>query len=49
MSFAMDRPLNTGEVVKLRLHLAMCKTCRNFNHQLKVIRLGAKAAAKSLE
>lgn len=49
MSDAMDRPLSTGEVVKLRLHLAMCKTCRGFNQQLKVIRLGASATAKSIE
>lgn len=46
LSLAQDRPLTLGELVKLRLHLSMCGTCRNFSHNLKVIRQGARASFK---
>lgn len=47
MSLAQDRPLSTGELVKLRVHLALCGHCRNFNQHLKMIRLAARRVADS--
>lgn len=49
LSMAQDRPLTTGETVKLRFHLAMCDACRNFNRQLKIIRLGARTPLNAPE
>ncbi|MDR3413644.1 MAG: zf-HC2 domain-containing protein [Formivibrio sp.] len=49
LSMAQDRPLTTGETVKLRFHLAMCGACRNFNRQLKIIRLGAQSSTKPFD
>ena len=34
MSEAQDRPLSIGERLQLRMHLAMCRGCRNFRVQM---------------
>jgi hypothetical protein len=38
LSQSMDRELTVGEHARLRLHLALCDACRNFNRQLKQLR-----------
>ena len=38
MSQAQDRPLKRREQLALKLHLMMCKGCRNYNRQLNFIR-----------
>jgi len=38
LSQAQERPLGTTERVALRLHLLLCKGCRNFRAQLEVLR-----------
>ena len=38
LSQSMDRQLSLGEQARLRLHLALCDACRNFNRQLKQLR-----------
>jgi hypothetical protein len=44
LSQGEDRELGFGERVALRVHLAICKGCRNVNAQFKFLR----AAVKSL-
>lgn len=34
MSEAQDRKLETGERLKLEMHLAMCRGCRAFRQQM---------------
>jgi hypothetical protein len=38
LSQAQERPLGMTERVALRLHLLLCKGCRNFRAQLAVLR-----------
>lgn len=38
VSQAQERPLSFMERLKLRLHLMMCKGCRNYNKQMSFIR-----------
>lgn len=38
MSVACDRALTDGEAESLRLHLANCLECRNFEEQLRFLR-----------
>ena len=38
LSQSMDRELSLGEQARLRLHLALCDACRNFNRQLTQLR-----------
>jgi len=38
LSEAQDRELTLGERLPLRLHLAMCKGCRNFEKQMDFLR-----------
>ncbi|MFZ5567083.1 MAG: zf-HC2 domain-containing protein [Pseudomonadota bacterium] len=38
LSEAQDRPLALRERLPLRLHLAMCQGCRNFEKQLDFLR-----------
>lgn len=39
-----DRKLSTGERIKLRVHLAMCKLCARVAYQLAFVRKLARAA-----
>lgn len=38
VSEGLDRDLSFGERVALRVHLLMCKGCRNFEAQMMVLR-----------
>lgn len=38
LSQAQERRLGLGEHLALRLHLAICSACRNFSHQLDILR-----------
>lgn len=38
MSSALDRRLTRGERLGLRLHLLICKGCRNFRQQMTFVR-----------
>ena len=38
LSQSMDREMTLGEFARLRLHLALCDACRNFDRQLKQLR-----------
>ena len=40
-SRAMDQPLAPAERLLLRLHLMMCRGCRNFTHQIGFLRRAA--------
>ncbi len=37
-SDSLDRPLSLFERLKFNIHLAMCKHCRNYSHNMKFIR-----------
>jgi hypothetical protein len=41
-SEALDRPLAPSERLGLRLHLLLCKWCRRYGRQLKVLRSAAR-------
>ena len=42
LSQGEDRSLGFGERVALRVHLAICKGCRNVNAQFRFLRLAVK-------
>jgi hypothetical protein len=42
LSEGQDRPLQFRERASLRLHLAMCASCRRFCRQLDVMRLALR-------
>jgi len=46
LSQGEDRRLAFGERVALRVHLAICKGCRNVNAQFKFLRLAMKSLAR---
>jgi predicted anti-sigma-YlaC factor YlaD len=37
-SEGMDRGLSAGERMRMRVHLAVCTACRNFDSQMQLIR-----------
>ena len=41
LSDALDRSLTTGEWVAIRLHLPTCSGCRNYRHQIRLLRVAA--------
>ncbi len=45
MSQQLDRELSTSEKMGLKMHLMMCKSCRNCNLQFKVLHDLASARA----
>ena len=49
LSQGEDRRLAFGERVALRVHLAICKGCRNVNAQFKFLRLAMKSLARDGE
>ncbi|MEZ5614785.1 MAG: zf-HC2 domain-containing protein [Rhodocyclaceae bacterium] len=53
LSESQDRELTLFEGLQLRMHLAMCKGCTNFDRQMKFLRrtsrLYAARTAKSAE
>lgn len=42
VSQALDRPLGLRERLAMRLHLMMCRGCRNFEKQLAFLRKAAR-------
>jgi len=42
LSQGEDRKLGFGERIALRVHLAICDGCGNFNAQLRFLRLAVK-------
>jgi hypothetical protein len=49
LSQGEDRRLAFGERVALRVHLAICKGCRNVDAQFKFLRLAMKNLARNDE
>ena len=43
LSDGMDRPLRSGERLRLRLHLLMCHGCRNARRQMEFMRHACQA------
>lgn len=42
LSESQDRELNLFEGLQLRMHLAMCKGCANFDRQMKFLRRASR-------
>lgn len=38
ISDSMDRPLTLGERLRLKVHLAICRGCSNFEKQMMALR-----------
>lgn len=49
VSQSLDRPLNWQEKLALRFHLAMCRNCRRFAKQLKLLQGAVKAMMLRIE
>lgn len=47
MSEGQERPLSFMERLSLKIHLAMCKGCHNFNVQMGAVRKMAREYAKN--
>lgn len=47
LSEGTDRELAFGERVALRVHLAICKGCRNVDAQFRFLRQAVRALAES--
>jgi predicted anti-sigma-YlaC factor YlaD len=45
LSAAQERDLATREKIALNLHLAICRSCRNFGRQVEFLRLSMRAYA----
>jgi len=45
LSAAQERELALREKVELKLHLAVCRSCRNFDRQLEFLRQSMRAYA----
>ncbi|WP_295797586.1 zf-HC2 domain-containing protein [uncultured Microbulbifer sp.] len=48
-SESQERKLKTGEKLELKLHLAICSGCRNFAHQVGILRGLARDYARGEE
>ncbi len=46
ISQGLDQPLNQWDHVRLRVHLWMCGNCRQFSHQLQLLRQSARKAGR---
>jgi predicted anti-sigma-YlaC factor YlaD len=47
ISEGLDRELGFGERVTLRVHFAVCKGCRNFEHQMARLREAVRDLARA--
>lgn len=47
LSEAQDRKLALAEKVRLEMHLAMCKGCKNFKGQMSFLREACKRYARA--
>ena len=48
LSQALDRPVTLREKMAMRMHLMMCRGCRNFEKQLVFIRKAARELPRKL-
>lgn len=48
LSQSLDRPVSLQERVAMRMHLIMCRGCRNFEKQLAFIRKAARELPRKL-
>jgi predicted anti-sigma-YlaC factor YlaD len=48
LSQSLDRPVNFREKAAMRMHLIMCRGCRNFEKQLAFIRKAARELPRKL-
>jgi len=48
LSQSFDRPLTFREKFAMRLHLMMCRGCRNFEKQLAFIRKASRELTRKL-
>ncbi|GAB5604283.1 zf-HC2 domain-containing protein [Sideroxyarcus sp. TK5] len=48
LSQSQDRPITWRERLAMRMHLMMCKGCRNFEKQLAFIRKAARELPRKL-
>lgn len=48
LSQSQDRPITFRERMAMRLHLMMCRGCRNFEKQLAFIRKAARKLPRKL-
>ena len=46
MSQRMDRNLDLGSRMSLRLHLMMCSGCRNFSRQMQFLRHASRRISR---
>jgi hypothetical protein len=49
LSQGEDRTLAFGERVALRVHLAICKGCRNVSDQFRFLRVAVKSIARDAD
>ena len=49
ISQSLDRPLTMRERFALKLHLLICKYCKQFSQQLHAIRVALKLASSAIE
>ncbi|MFA5371746.1 MAG: zf-HC2 domain-containing protein [Sideroxydans sp.] len=48
LSQSYDRPTTLSERIAMRMHLLMCRGCRNFEKQLAFIRKAARELPRKL-
>ncbi|HEB56359.1 MAG TPA: zf-HC2 domain-containing protein [Gammaproteobacteria bacterium] len=48
-SKSLDKKLSFRQRIELRLHLLMCRQCRNYLAQLHILRRAARQMARSVE
>lgn len=48
LSQSLDRPVSLREKMAMRMHLMMCRGCRNFEKQLTFIRKAARELPRKL-
>lgn len=49
VSRGLDKPLDWRERLEIRLHTAMCSSCRNFQRQTQFMRKAARRFGADLE
>ena len=49
VSQGLDRELAFGERVALRVHLAICKGCRNVDAQFRFLRVAVQALSRDVD
>jgi hypothetical protein len=49
ISLSLDRPLTMRERFALKLHLLICKYCKQFSQQIQTLRVALKLSASKIE